>query len=144
MGITVCDVGDHVLGLKSGATYAGIKVAKDISPTFVFGVPGQYAVSVVVSARSAQGDVNIVVSNKTWGDEESNVRVYAEGLGLVRFAVPDKTSMLVSITLSTDSATPLTNVTLMALFTCVRRFSWADKSESDVLTWHWKECRFYQ
>ena len=143
VGITVCDVGDHVLGLKSGATYAGIKVAKDISPTFVFGVPGQYAVSVVVIARSAQGDVNIVVSNKTWGDE-SNVRVYAEGLGLVRFAVPDKTSMLVSITLSTDSATPLTNVTLMALFTCVRHFSWADKSESDVLTWHWKECRFYE
>ena len=143
VGITVCDVEDHVLGLKSGENYTNIKVAKDISPTFFFGVPGQYAASVEVSARSAQGDVNIVVSNKTWGDEESNVRMYAEGLGLVRFDVPDNSSMLVSITLSTDSATPLTNVTLMALFTCVRNFSY-NGTGVGYLYWYWDECTVYE
>ena len=143
VGIHLCDIEDHVLGLKNGENYTNIKVAKDISPTFIFAVPGQFAASVVVNASSAQGDVYIVLSNKTWGDEEVDVLVYAEGLESVQFDVPDNSSLYISITLSTNSATPLTNVTLMALFKCLRNFSW-DEEVSYSLYRFWRDCKFYE
>ena len=131
VGIELCDIEDHVLGLRNGENYTNIEVAKDISPTFVFAVPGQFVTSVAVNASSAQGDVYIVLSNKTWGDEEVDVHVYAEGLGSVQFDVPDNSSMYISITLSTNSSTPLTNVTLMALFSRKEYFLLDDEGDEE-------------
>ena len=141
VGIEVCDTEDHVLGLRSEKNYTDLTVSKNSSPFFLFGVPGEFAESVTVNASSSQGKVYIVVSNKTWGNEEQEVHVYAEGFRSVQFDVPDNTSLHVSVKLSTDSDTPLTDVTLVASYACVEHY--ATNTSGDISEYLFYIWEFY-
>ncbi|XP_076442960.1 virulence metalloprotease-like [Babylonia areolata] len=142
VGLDACHLQDHVLGLRAGQAHSNITVARHISPFFSFSVPGEFAENVTVSATSLQGDVYIVVSNRTWdaADGEEDVDVYAEGLSPVQFLLPSNTSTHLSLTLSTDSETPLTDVTLQASYDCVEDYTPSDEDmNSYYIYFLWQE-----
>ncbi|KAL8580461.1 hypothetical protein ACOMHN_001230 [Nucella lapillus] len=115
VGVDVCIVEDHVLGLKNGKVYSNITVSRAVSPAFSFAVPGQFVKKVTVTATSPAGDVYIILSDKKWGVSQGGVQVYAEGLHSQSYELPeDSVGIYVSIALTTDSLTPMKDVTLVA------------------------------
>ncbi|XP_076464049.1 elastase-like [Babylonia areolata] len=138
VGIEVCDVEDHVMGLRNNKEYSDIKVSRAISPNFVFGVPGEFAESVTVNSSSSSGDVYIILSDKEWGSVENNVQVYAEGLHSVTYELPENRSTHISITLTTDSVAPLNDVTLVAVYNCVENFTMDLTNETSVFHYYWE------
>lgn len=119
VGIDVCSIERHVLGLGNRKIYREIVVSKDISPMFTFSVPGEIAESVFVYASSTSGAVYITLTNRTWDSGPGDFVVYGEGFSSVQYGGFDKTTFNVTITLSTMSLAALTDVTLVAAFMCL-------------------------
>ncbi|KAK7103209.1 hypothetical protein V1264_018160 [Littorina saxatilis] len=144
VGIEACDVDDHVVWLREEDEYTDISVSAHASPTFFFAIPS-FARSVTVNASSPSGEVYLSVSNATWGveqGEEGEVEVFAEGFTLLHFDAPVNTSLHLSITLSTNSSAPLSDVMLLATYDCVEAFTpdYNDPSSFDVYRLWKKTC----
>ena len=116
VGIEVCALDDHIVGLKNKVPEEGIVVSRQVNPLFVFGFPGKFAESVNIKAESEMGEVYITVSDDTIKD--TNSTIFAEGPSFVQLDVPDKSSTSLSIRLSSSSATLMTDVVLTASWTC--------------------------
>ena len=118
VGVETCDLKDHVVGLRNGEVYSHIEVSRTISPTFFFALYGHgLEKSITVNATSQEGDVSIILSNKTWG-EEGEGKNYAEGNGTVYFQLPVNPPQHITISLTTTSDKVLKDVTLVAVITC--------------------------
>ncbi|KAK7506806.1 hypothetical protein BaRGS_00001657 [Batillaria attramentaria] len=122
VGIEVCDTEEHVLGLRNDEVYYDITVSKDVTPTFRFGFPGEFAESVEVNASSTQGEVLIVISDKTWGSEYEAFEILATGHGSVMYEIPGNSSEHLTIELKTDPKNRLTDVMLVATYKCITDF----------------------
>ncbi|XP_070180291.1 uncharacterized protein [Littorina saxatilis] len=121
VGIEVCDIADHVVGLRSNQTYSDIQLSNATRPVFTFGVPGEWTNTVYVRASSSHGDVHISISDKTWmtAYDPAATDTLAEGYSHAAFTVTDITLYYVTVTLSSDSPEMWNDVTLEAGFTCV-------------------------
>ena len=147
VGIEACDLDDHIVGLKNKVPEEGITVSRHVNPLFVFGFPGEFAESVNIKAESEMGEVYITVSDEPWASSNNtNSTVFAEGLSFVQFDVPGNNSVFLSITLSSSSATLITDVVLTASWSCREDYSddFEDKESFLRFVYWYRHCRLME
>ncbi|XP_025106082.1 uncharacterized protein LOC112571349 [Pomacea canaliculata] len=116
VGIDVCDIQNHIMGLRESKVYDGITVARNESPTFLYKFPlHMIDTGVNVSASSSTGDVHIFLTNKRWDIDDEDQQVLAEGTNLVTAQIQSNlTALPLYITLANELKVTLYNVTLRA------------------------------
>ncbi|XP_025104631.1 uncharacterized protein LOC112570433 [Pomacea canaliculata] len=117
VGIDVCDIQNHIMGLRESKLYDGITVARNESPTFLYMFPPYMLdTGVNVSASSSTGDVHIILTNKRWGvANDEDPQVLAEGVNVVTAQIQSNlTTLPLYITLANELNVTLYNVTLRA------------------------------
>ncbi|XP_076463559.1 elastase-like [Babylonia areolata] len=121
VGVEVCNVSDHVMGLHNNQTITGVKVSNTTRPIYTFGVPAEWTDTVFVEATSAQGPVLITITDKTWMDahDPDDVDILAQDYEFASFNLTDIGQLYVTITLSSDSDQLWTDVSVKAGFTCL-------------------------
>ncbi|XP_025105705.1 uncharacterized protein LOC112571109 [Pomacea canaliculata] len=114
VGIVVCDIQNHIMGLRDSKVYDGITVARNETPTFLYMIPSYvFDNSVSVNASSSTGDVHIILTNKRWDVAYEDPQVLAEGVNLVTARIQSNlTALPLYITLANELNVTLYNVTL--------------------------------
>lgn len=117
VGIKVCNVSKHILGLVSNRTLMDIRVEPQVHPLFSFAYP-PWAANITIHANSDCGEVHVKVS---YGNEiYKNSTVIAEGTThvIIETVASDK----IFIQLSPEKSKKLTNVHLIATYSCSSDF----------------------
>ncbi|PVD26391.1 hypothetical protein C0Q70_14065 [Pomacea canaliculata] len=117
VGIDVCDIQNHVVGLRDDKVYDNITVSSEVSPVFLYTLSTKEPLKlsgVSVSANSSTDDVHIVLTDQGWDVDEKEREIFAEGDNLVKAEIErNATASIIYIRLSSESTKPLTDVTLL-------------------------------
>ncbi|XP_025105683.1 uncharacterized protein LOC112571088 [Pomacea canaliculata] len=118
VGIDVCDIQNHFVGLRNDKVYDNITVSSEVSPVFLYTLstkePYWKFSGVSVSANSSTDDVHIVLTDQGWDVDEKEREIFAEGDNLVKAEIESNaTAISIYIRLSSESTKPLTDVTLL-------------------------------
>lgn len=137
VGITPCDLTQHVRSLVQNRTYSHITVSDESHPLFAFECPS-WAERAFIAAQSAHSDVGITYQNGTWDtmlnqmDEDDNS---AEFVNYVE--IPNINDNVLFITLSSPSGVNMDDVSLTAGYFCNTSFN---SSDTNVMFWYRYHC----
>ena len=124
VGIEVCNVSKHVLGLVNNRTISNIKVEPQVEPIFSFSYP-PWSANITIHAESECGQVHIKV---TYGNSiYNNSAVIAEGT--TKVIIETIASNKIFILLSPEKSKKLQNVHLTATYSCSIEFLPGDLME---------------
>lgn len=130
VGIKVCNVSKHILGLVNNRTVTDIRVEPDINPLFSFAYP-PWGANLTIRSASDCGQVHIKVFQDD--DIHKNSTVVAEGTTDV--FIETVAFHKIYIQLSAEKTKTMKNVRLTATYTCSTDFN-ADNMMEYFLYYH--------
>ncbi|XP_050407048.1 elastase [Patella vulgata] len=120
VGITACDVNDHIFWLRDGEEYSGIYVSVDTQPIFGFSSPA-WAGSIKIKTTSVL-PVNITLYN-AGSLSRGNYYVLKSGRKELTFSLSEHKNTNFFIHLSSQTRYMIDNVVLVASYGCVKNYT---------------------